>query len=123
MPFSRKPVLVVDDNEDVRDALTDLLEINGYATACAANGADALTLLKQGTVEPCLILLDLNMPVMDGTEFRRQQRQDSTIAGVPVVVYSGVADIRQQAAYLNVPHYFQKPIDLDALVGLVEQHC
>lgn len=119
----QKTILVVDDNEDVRFALTTLLETKGYATACATNGADALTLLRQHTVEPCLILLDLCMPVMDGTEFREAQRRDSQLAILPVVIYSGVADLQQQASALDVPHYFNKPLNLDALVGLVHQYC
>lgn len=73
--------------------------------------------------EPCLILLDLHMPVMDGKEFRKVQRQDPKLAALPVVVYSGVTEVEREARTLNVPHYFQKPLNLDALVGLVQQYC
>lgn len=63
------------------------------------------------------------MPVMDGMEFRRVQRQDPKLAEVPVVVYSGVAELEREAKALDVPHYLNKPLNLDALVGLVHQYC
>jgi CheY-like chemotaxis protein len=119
----RKPVLIVEDNEDVQLALATFLESKGYATACADNGAEALALLRADAVDPCMILLDLNMPVMDGRQFRQVQRQDPRFADLPVVVYSGTADVKQTARTLDVPHYFQKPLNLDALVALVQRYC
>jgi CheY-like chemotaxis protein len=118
-----KPVLIVDDNEDVRAALSCLLQTEGYATACADNGATALNLLRQEHLEPCLILLDLNMPVMDGKAFRNVQRDDPRLAMVPVVLYSGADDAANEVEGLAVTHVFQKPLDLNALLGMVHQHC
>ncbi|MEO6029528.1 MAG: response regulator [Candidatus Binatia bacterium] len=120
---SAKPVLIVDDDEDTRAALACLLQTEGYATACADNGATALTLLRQEHLEPCMILLDLNMPVMDGATFRNIQRDDPRLAAVPVAVYSGVDDVAKAVDGLCVAHVFQKPLNLKTLVNVVRQHC
>jgi DNA-binding response OmpR family regulator len=118
-----KPVLIVDDNEDIRGALACLLQTEGYETACADNGATALALLRQEHLEPCMILLDLNMPVMDGATFRNIQRDDSRLAAVPVAVYSGADNVAKTVDGLCVAHVFQKPLNLNALVKVVRQHC
>ena len=120
---SGKPILIVDDNEDIREALATLLETHGYATVCADNGATALDLLRNDCIDPCLVLLDFSMPVMDGAAFRRVQQSDPELAGLPVVLYSGIADPAAEAVALNVPHYFRKPLDLDQLVAVVQRHC
>src|SRR3954470_23175677 len=78
-------VLVVDDDQDIREALCDLLADAGYRAASVANGKEALIYLKSGEL-PCVILLDLMMPVMDGWEFRRQQQGDPRLSKIPVVV-------------------------------------
>ncbi len=118
-----KPVLIVDDNDDIREALSLLLEARGYPTVCADNGATALALLRNDRIDPCLILLDLSMPVMDGATFRREQQHDPGLSRLPVVLYSGVADPAREAATLDVPHYFMKPLNLDKLVGVVASYC
>ena len=118
----RPSVLVVDDNDDLRDALSCLLEQEGFAVEGADNGVHALEHLRSG-VRPCLILLDLHMPVMDGFEFRSIQREDPTLTSIPVVIYSGAADLASDAEKLDVPNYFQKPLNLDALVALVHRFC
>src|SRR5690606_2328003 len=81
-------VLVVDDDEDIRLILAQILSLQGYDAPTAANGLDALSQLYDG-VEPCLILLDLMMPAMSGWEFRTKQLQDPKLAQIPVVVLSG----------------------------------
>jgi CheY-like chemotaxis protein len=98
-------------------------EAHGYPTTCADNGATALDLLRNDHVDPCLILLDLSMPVMSGAMFRRAQRQDPALADLPVIVYSGVAEAESGAHDLDVPYYFKKPLDLDRLVELVHRYC
>ena len=118
-----QPILIVDDNEDIRVSLAMVLEQYGYTTAAADNGAVALAMLQSDHLTPCLILLDLNMPVMSGVEFRHRQERDPALADIPVVIYSGTDDVRTVAKSLNIPHYFQKPLNLDALLGLVRQHC
>jgi CheY-like chemotaxis protein len=117
-----RPVLIVDDNAEVREALGFLLSMEGYESVEASNGAAALALLKRGT-EPCMILLDYHMPVMDGLAFRREQVSDRALADIPVVLYSGAFDVKDQARALHVEHVFQKPLDLASLVDVVRRYC
>src|ERR1044071_1184503 len=76
-------ILVVEDDSAIREVLTDVLESEGYQVLNAANGREAIQLLRSSTL-PCLILLDLMMPVMNGWQFRDEQRQDPLLAPVPV---------------------------------------
>src|SRR5262245_25567569 len=80
-------ILVVEDDEDTRLALTGLLEDEGYRTVGAAHGAEALRHLGTGE-RPQLILLDLMMPVMDGWEFRVAQKQNDALQSIPVIALS-----------------------------------
>lgn len=116
-------VMVVDDSEDIRLALEELLEHEGYRTATAENGAVALRMLTEEHRTPCLILLDYNMPVMDGPTFRKRQQADPALADIPVILYSGGDDIRRRSHALDVMHVFQKPLNLNALVDLVRRYC
>src|SRR4051812_37667489 len=80
-------VLIVEDERDIRDTLEEVLKYEGFSVHSSSNGQEALTLLK--TIErPCLILLDMMMPVMNGWEFLQMQRQDEILATIPVVVVS-----------------------------------
>jgi two-component system, OmpR family, response regulator CpxR len=81
-------VLVVDDDEDLRDAYATLLAKEGYRVACAPNGWEALNYLRDHRA-PSVILLDVTMPVMDGIEFRREQASDGRLRGIPVLVLTG----------------------------------
>jgi CheY-like chemotaxis protein len=116
----RCPVLIVEDDEDLRDMMAQMLGIEGFQAATAANGREALDYLH-AAAKPDVILLDLMMPVMDGWEFRRRQRADPDIAAVPVIVLSAVdpgrADSVEAAAFLK------KPLDFDRLLELVRAHC
>src|SRR4051794_24569059 len=102
------PVLIVEDDEDLRDMMAQLLKIEGFAAATVANGREALAYLHESPT-PNLILLDLMMPVMDGWEFRRQQQADPSIARVPVVVLSALDPAR--AAHVNAAAFLKKPLD------------
>jgi CheY-like chemotaxis protein len=116
------PILVVEDNPDVREAEAVMLESAGYRTVEADNGDHALRVLHTAAERPCLILLDLMMPVMDGIEFRRAQLADPALADIPVVVVSAF-DRAGDAAELQVNAYVPKPVDYDRLLATVEQHC
>ena len=116
-------ILIVEDDPDIRETLAEILQDEGYSVSGAANGQEALTHLRSGRPMPRLILLDLMMPVMDGWEFRSEQKQDPALAAVPVIVVSGDGNIAQKALSVEAAGYLGKPIDLDALLETIEAHC
>src|ERR1700741_1107945 len=116
-----RPVLIVEDDHDIREVMRLLLESEGHAVVTAANGEEALLALRSG-LRPCLILLDLMMPKMDGFGFRREQLADPAKASIPVVLFSGMYDARMQCMFLGTVGYMQKPVDPDRLLILVAQH-
>lgn len=118
----RGSVLIVDDDDSIREALATILEDEGYRVASAVNGMDALKYLRSN-LSPCLILLDLMMPVMDGWLFRAAQMQDPALAPIPVVVISAFSNVPRLATDLAVAECLQKPIDLDTLLATVERYC
>ena len=121
-PGHHGAVLIVEDDPDARDTLADLLQLYGYAVATANNGREALEYLAFSPA-PCLILLDLMMPVMDGWEFLRQQQHESRFAAIPVVVLSGVVGARHTVHSEAAVGYLPKPLDLRSLTDLLERHC
>jgi len=118
---SRPSVLVIDDDEDIRETLRAVLEDQGFTVACAANGREALDVLLQSTSTPALILLDLTMPEMDGWAFRQEQQRVPRLAQIPVVLFSGNMDAAQAALSLNAAAMMTKPLRLEGLVTLVDQ--
>ena len=112
-------VLVVDDDETIRTTVAEALEFEGYAVACATNGAEALELVRQQ--RPQAIVLDLMMPVMDGWQFLEHCRADARCAGTPVLVISASRQLPRAAAGLGVKGCITKPFDLDVLLGAVER--
>jgi CheY-like chemotaxis protein len=119
----RRRVLVVDDHEDVREALCIALQNEGYIAVGVSNGREALDYLS-ASPHVCLILLDLMMPVMDGWEFRMRQQIDPTLAGIPVIVISAAAGQNQERAHLlGAVGSFRKPLDFRQLLDAVRRHC
>ena len=112
-------VLVVDDDRDLVRLMSRYLALEGFTTVPAANGREALTYL-QGGGNASVILLDLRMPIMDGWSFRRAQRADPSIADIPVVVLSGVADV-EELRELEVAATFNKPVSLPEMVSVVRR--
>ncbi len=117
-----QPVLIVDDEADSREALALLLRHDGYPVAMAGNGQEALSYLRARPA-PCLILLDLNMPVMDGWEFLQRQQAEEPLARIPVLVVSGGVDRRTSAPLRGAVGVFTKPIRIEALLAEIEQWC
>jgi CheY-like chemotaxis protein len=115
-------VMVVDDDADIRDSIGDILELRGYEVRRAANGREALERLREGP-RPCVILLDLMMPVLNGWEFRAAQATDAELAAVPVVIISGDGSADQKAASVGVREYLRKPLELSAILEVVRRHC
>jgi len=119
--MNRAPVMVVEDDFDVREAVAIALEDNGYETILASNGREALDELRRAPRRPFVILLDVMMPVMDGTQFRREQQKDPTIAWIPVVIVTAIGNAAQKAAEMNAASALQKPVGLDDLLRTVER--
>ena len=117
-----KTVLVVDDDRDIRDVLTDALEAEGYTVVTAADGQEALDWLRGGA-RPCIILLDLMMPKMDGIQFRTEVLNDVDLARIPVVVLSADPSAIVAAKSLNFAGSLRKPVPLEALLAAVHAHC
>jgi CheY-like chemotaxis protein len=115
----RPVVLVVDDDTDIREAIGMALERFGYEVLLAENGADAFRVMRAHPRLPCVILLDLMMPVMDGMQFREAQLADARFAAVPLVVLSGHGQVAAFASKLRADEYFEKPIDLLTLRDVV----
>ena len=115
-------LLLVEDDIDIRIDLAEILREEGYHVVTAGNGAEALSELRAG-LRPCLIILDLMMPGMNGWEFRDEQRRDPELAGVPVVVLSSISDIAHHATALGAAGYLEKPVKLPALFEALARHC
>jgi CheY-like chemotaxis protein len=111
---------VVDDTEDIRDIVCLALETEGYPVVPASDGQDAIEKLEQG-LQPCMILLDIAMPRMDGIEFRRRQVADERFSDIPVVVCSSVYDAGFITHTLGTP-VLRKPIDFDAMLEMLDKH-
>jgi CheY-like chemotaxis protein len=116
-------ILVVEDDELIRDSLVEFLDEQGYQATGAVDGVDALGRLRSGAPLPCVIVLDLMMPNMDGRSFREEQLRDPRLAAIPVIVVSAYRDVAKNAAELAVAHYLPKPLKLPVLLDLVQQHC
>ncbi len=109
-------VLVVDDDEDSRESLRELLELEGYMVQTAVNGKEALE--RVDALEPCVMLLDLCMPVMNGWQVLDQLRSDGRLTRINIVITTS-------AAYNAPPGHsvFEKPLDLDKLMRAVAAVC
>jgi CheY-like chemotaxis protein len=116
-------VMIVDDDGDIREALAEAIEDLGYCTVSAANGRDAIDRLRSLTFLPCLILLDLMMPVMDGRQFREAQLHDERLEAIPVAIITAHAVPEEASRDLGVIAALGKPIDLPALQGMIRRHC
>jgi CheY-like chemotaxis protein len=106
-------VLVVDDNDDLREMIVALLEDHGFRTAAATNGAEAVSWLSRG-LRPALIVLDLMMPVMDGWETLKWLKGERELSTIPVVIVSAGTDHPASATY-----FLKKPFDCDVLIQIL----
>src|SRR5688572_204502 len=115
-----RAVLIVDDNEDIREAMALVLRDAGYQVDAAPGGNEAFALLQRG-FRPDVILLDLMMPGMSGWELHRELAEDGALRTIPVIVVSAVA--ADSAAALKPMAHLQKPFTIDDLLGAVERVC
>jgi CheY-like chemotaxis protein len=117
---TRRPVVVVDDDVDLRETLGELLVEEGYEARCFENGRAALEYLRAGG-DPRLILLDLMMPEMNGWQFREEQLRDAKLADIPVVVMTASRSL--DASPISASEILFKPIGLDDLIRAVERNA
>jgi CheY-like chemotaxis protein len=116
-----RTVLLVDDDADLRCAAARFLSAHGFTAAAAANGHEALDYLLLNE-PPCCILLDLNMPVMDGAEFRRRQLANPALAPIPVVITTATEPLPDTPATRGLP-ILQKPFHLREMVHILRRLC
>ena len=113
-------ILLIEDDNDIRESLGDFLVSEGFEVLLSADGAQALTLLQEGK-RPSLILLDLMMPRMDGFAFRECQLSHPQIADIPVVIMSADGNLMVNKEKLRVDAYLKKPIDIEELLNLLRR--
>jgi CheY-like chemotaxis protein len=119
----QRTILVVDDDASIREALADLLGDEGYRVTTATNGAEALSLLRPpDELRPCVILLDLMMPVMNGQEFYLEQQRDPALAAIPIVVISADGNVALKASAFG-GEYLAKPVRLETVLGVLGRIC
>jgi two-component system, chemotaxis family, chemotaxis protein CheY len=119
----RPGILIIEDDEDTRMILAQLLEHHGWEPHVAADGVEGLAALKR--CRPSLIVLDIGLPRMDGVAFRRAQRTlaDQRLASVPVIVVSALHDAADYKQRLHAAEVLIKPFEADALVRAVQSHA
>jgi len=124
LSVGRQPidVLVVEDDRDLRDAMVETLRLENYDALGAANGDEALRILRKGRL-PQVIFLDLRMPVMDGWEFCRVLQESPTLAEIPIAIVSALREPRRLPERKRDAGLFQKPVDLDILLGTARSYC
>jgi CheY-like chemotaxis protein len=116
-------VMIVEDDADTLDALNALLTQFGFDTLLAQNGREALEKLRAAARLPCVIILDLLMPEMDGWQFRTEQQADPALRAIPVVIVT--ADVRggSRAKAAGAVAFIPKPVDIEKLMGSVRASC
>ena len=115
-------VCIVEDDHDMREVLRLALEIRGYSVEEAAEGEEALAVLRKRPA-CCLILLDLMMPGMNGWQFRKTQLESPVLAEIPVVVLSAMREACSHASELRAAACLTKPVDMEHLIAETARHC
>src|SRR3954468_1890804 len=116
----RGPILVIDDDPDIRDALVDTLQDEGYQVVQKPGGQEALSYLR-GNPAPALIFLDWNMAPMNAPQFMDEFCKDPALCKIPVVLLTADVQASQKVKTSRYDGFITKPINLDTLFGVVEQ--
>ena len=116
-------VLLVEDDEDLRETLEITLRSHGHQVETASDGTEALAWLRSADPRPCLVLLDLMMPGMSGFELRSQMTADPALASVPVVVITGAGVLADQRSGELGAEILRKPVGISVLIGTVNRYC
>src|SRR5215470_15975851 len=114
------PILVIDDDLDLRETLADTLQDRGFEVITAANGLEALKLVRSMASPPSVILLDLMMPVMDGYGFLEERRKDPVLASIPLAIVTAGHGVDRNRLGNGAP-IVRKPFDVPQLLGVLHQ--
>jgi CheY-like chemotaxis protein len=117
----RAHILIVEDDLDIRESMTEILEDRGYAVSTAADGLQALQQLSGGAEKPDLILLDLMMPNMNGLEFREEQLKSVEHAAIPVAIISADGNIKEKSEKVRADGFLKKPLKIEPLMDMIER--
>ncbi|HVL57888.1 MAG TPA: response regulator [Burkholderiaceae bacterium] len=109
-------VLLVDDDPAILESYSLIFSAAGYRVRCAKDGAQALNMLRHGDFRPCLVVLDLMMPGVDGFEFLARRAQDEQLRSVPVIVCSSIDDLSPFRAAGDANAWLPKPVDVPTLL-------
>jgi CheY-like chemotaxis protein len=112
--------VIIEDDEGIRSSLQELLEDEGYAVVTAENGKQGLEVLNALSDQPCVVLLDLMMPVMNGWQVLEALQKDEAKSEIPIIVVTAAGD---RVGAPNVRRWLRKPLHLDTLLNVVEEHC
>ncbi|MDC0712156.1 response regulator [Stigmatella sp. ncwal1] len=118
LPTSRGTILIVEDDEDIRAAMAELLETEGFEISVASNGQEGLEVIEQMN-PPCMVLLDLMMPVMSGEDFLRHLRKHPVFHSLPVIIVT--ASGKQPLP--GAQGILKKPFEIGELFATVAAHC
>jgi CheY-like chemotaxis protein len=122
-PAPHDVVFVVEDDPDTREALAEFVQALGHVVVAVENGKEALDLLRSKRFEPCVILLDIMMPVMNGWEFLAERRADRRLSAIPVVVISADPTAQARGTGPDVAEFLKKPIEIGVLSETLARHC
>src|SRR5204862_1850066 len=116
-------VLIVADDPDMRESMESVLSYAGHAITAVADGLEALTVLAGDRPHPCVIVLDLMMPGMNGFELRSRLRADPVLSAIPVLVLTGAGNLADRKGAELAAEILRKPIDLKDLLDAIHRHC
>lgn len=121
MSLEKKPILLVDDEPDLRECIADFLETEGYKVIQAENGKVALNLLKTG-IKPSVVLLDYMMPIMDGKAFCEVFSKDSSINSIPVILLTAAKVTEETLKQMNLRDQLMKPIQIEKFLETIAKY-
>jgi CheY-like chemotaxis protein len=116
-------VLIVEDDPDMRESMESVLTYAGHSIAAVADGVEALSWLSGDRPHPCVIVLDLMMPGMNGFELRSRLRADPVLSAIPVLVLTGAGNLADRKGAELQAEILRKPIDLKDLLAAIHRHC
>jgi CheY-like chemotaxis protein len=123
MATARDYVLIVEDDPDMRESMESVLSYAGHSITAVADGLEALTWLTGDRPPPCVIVLDLMMPGMNGFELRSRLRADPALSTIPVLVLTGAGTLADRKGAELQAEILRKPIDLRDLLAAIHRHC